>query len=93
LIDLRTREYKLKREVLEQFIRRRLLELEANKKGLSPDDLLKREVDSTVSEPSDAKAKGYYLGMKGQTTCRSIQSVANQGDLEEYRDSAGSGGI
>jgi protein-disulfide isomerase len=68
LLDLHKQEYKLRSEALNQVIRKKLVELEAKKRGLTSDDLLKQEVDSKVAEPSDDEAKGYYLAVKNQTT-------------------------
>lgn len=68
LLDLRKQEYKLKSDALNQSIRKKLIEVEAKKKGLSSEALLKQEVDSKISDPSDDEAKGYYLAVKNQTT-------------------------
>src|SRR5260370_31631699 len=51
LLDLRKQEYKLKNDALNQCIRKKLIEVEANKKGLSTEELLKLEVDSKIAEP------------------------------------------
>ena len=68
LLDLRKQEYKLKSEVLNQSVRKRLIEAEAKKKGLTAEELLNQEVDSKIAEPSDDEAKGYYLAAKNQTS-------------------------
>lgn len=68
LLDLHKQEYKLKSEALRQAIRKKLVEMEAKKRGLSEEELLKREVDSKVADPSDDEAKGYYLAVRSQTT-------------------------
>jgi protein-disulfide isomerase len=68
LLDLRKQEYKLKSDALNQCIRKKLIEVEAKKKGLSVEELLKREVDSKIAEPSDDEAKGYYLALRSQTS-------------------------
>ena len=68
LLDLRKQEYKLKSDALNQSIHKKLIEVEAKKKGLSTEELLKQEVDSKIPEPSDDEAKGYYLAVKNQTT-------------------------
>ena len=68
LLDLRKQEYKLKSDALNQLIRKKLVEVEAKKRNLSSDELLKREVDSKISDPSDEEAKGYYLAVKSQDT-------------------------
>jgi protein-disulfide isomerase len=68
LLDLRKQEFKLKSDALNQLIRKKLIEVEAKKRGLSTEELLKSEVDSKVTEPSDDEARGYYLAVKNQTT-------------------------
>src|SRR5215471_13777932 len=68
LLDLRKQEYKLKSDALDKVIRKKLIEVEAKKRGLSTEELLKQEVDSKIPEPSDDEAKGYYLAVKNQTT-------------------------
>src|SRR5690349_17894062 len=49
LLDLRKQEYKLKSDALNQSIRKKLIEVEAKKKGLGTEELLKQEVDSKIS--------------------------------------------
>jgi protein-disulfide isomerase len=68
LLDLRKQEYKLKSDALNQSIRKKLIDIEAKKKNLSTEELLKQEVDSKISDPSDDESKGYYLALKDQTT-------------------------
>jgi protein-disulfide isomerase len=68
LLELRKQEYKAKSEALDKLIRKKLVEAEAKKRGLTADELLKQEVDSKVADPSDDEAKGYYLAVKSQTT-------------------------
>lgn len=68
LFDLRNQEYKLKSEALDTLIRKKLLEAEAKKKGLTTEELLKQEVDSRIPEPSDEKAEGYFLAAQNHAT-------------------------
>jgi protein-disulfide isomerase len=68
LLDLRKQEYKLKSDALNQCIRKKLIEVEAKKRGLSTEELLQQEVDSKIVEPSDDEAKGYYLALRNQTS-------------------------
>jgi protein-disulfide isomerase len=68
LLELRKQEYKIKSDALNQAIRKKLLEVEAKKRGLSTEALLKQEVDSKIAEPSDDEARGYYLAVKNETT-------------------------
>jgi len=68
LLDLRKQEYKLKSDALNRAIRNKLIEIEAKKRGKSSEELLKQEIDTRISDPSDDEAKGYYLAVKNQTT-------------------------
>jgi len=68
LLDLRKQEYKAKSDALDKVIRKKLVEAEAKKRGLTDEELLKQEVDSKVVDPSDDEAKGYYLAQRNQTT-------------------------
>jgi protein-disulfide isomerase len=77
LFDLRNQEYKLKSEALDKIIRRKVIEAEAKKKGLTPDELLKQEVDSKIPEPSDDEAKGYFLAAQNQATI-SFETIKSQ---------------
>lgn len=42
--------------------------MEGKKNGLSTEELLKKEVDSKIADPSDEEAKSYYLAVKNETT-------------------------
>jgi protein-disulfide isomerase len=68
LLEMRKQEYKIKSDALNLSIRKKLLEVEAKKRGLSIEGLLKQEVDSKIAEPSDDEARGYYLAIKNETT-------------------------
>jgi len=97
LLDLRKQEYKLKSDALNQAIRKKLIEVEAKKRGLSYDELLKQEVDSKIAEPSDDEARGYYLALKDQTSLpfdqvksqakQLLRTAAVQQAREQYADS------
>lgn len=52
--------YKMRRNAIESLIDEKLLETEANAQGLSVEDLLKKEVESKVSDPSDAEVQAIY---------------------------------
>src|SRR5215471_3061161 len=92
LLDLRKQEYKLKSDALDKVIRKKLIEVEAKKRGLSTEELLKQEVDSKISEPSDDEAKGYYLAVKAQTTLAfddvkaQIKQLMENNEIQQARD-------
>ncbi len=68
LLGLRDQEFKVKSDALNKLIRKKVIEAEAKKKGLTTEELLKQEVDSKIAEPSDDEAKGYYLAAKNETS-------------------------
>jgi protein-disulfide isomerase len=92
LLDLRKQEYKLKSDALDKVIRKKLIEVEAKKRGLSTEELLKQEVDSKISEPSDDEAKGYYLAVKAQTTLdfedvkAQVKQLIKNNEIQQARD-------
>lgn len=52
--------YKIKTQELEILIVERLIEVRAKREGLSPDQLLQREIKARIVEPSDEKIKEVY---------------------------------
>jgi protein-disulfide isomerase len=97
LLDLRNQEYKVKNDALDTLIRKKLIESEAKKKGLTPEELLKQEVDSKIPEPSDDEAKGYFLAAENQATLpfetvklqvkQFIRNAETQRARKKYEDS------
>src|SRR5215831_583236 len=57
LLELRDQEYKVKSDALNSVIRKKLIDREAQRKGITSEQLLKQEVDSKVPEPSDDEAR------------------------------------
>lgn len=64
LYQLRNQEYTLKSSALERLLNQKLLETEAKKKGISPNQLLEQEVDGNVSEPTTEEVEYSYLSRK-----------------------------
>jgi protein-disulfide isomerase len=60
LQQLRTQEYTLKSRALEAVIQQRVLEGEARRRGIPVQELLRLEVDSKISEPTNAQAQAFY---------------------------------
>ena len=97
LLDLRNQEFKLNSDALNTVIRKKLIDREAKRKGITTDEVLKQEVDSKVPEPSDDEAKGYYLAAKSGTTLpfdqvktqvkRLLKNAEIQRARDEYADS------
>ncbi len=64
LQPLRNQEYEIKRKALDSLIEQKMLEAAAKKRGLTSEKLLDQEVNSKISDPSEAEVEGYYLGLK-----------------------------
>lgn len=62
MLQLRNQEYEVKSKALESLIRHRVVEIEAERRNISPDDLIKQEVDSKVADPTDGEVEAYFLG-------------------------------
>ena len=76
MLQIRQQEYQIKSKALDELIRRKVLETEAKKRGISVDKL-QEEVDSKVPDPSDAEVAGYYLAVKNQIA-QSFQEIKPQ---------------
>jgi len=66
LRQLRTQEYELKSRTLESLVNQRLLEAEADKKGVTIGKLLQQEVDAKVAEPTEAELQAEYQSQKNR---------------------------
>src|SRR5437773_7935806 len=64
LNELRRQEYTIKMKALNQAIDKKLLALEAEKKKVAVDALLKAEADAKVADPSDSEIQAYYQSQK-----------------------------
>ncbi|HKO04520.1 MAG TPA: DsbA family protein [Candidatus Acidoferrales bacterium] len=64
LRQLAFRQYEQKRKILEQLLEQKLLEIEAKKRGDSVETLLREDVDKSVSDPTAAELRAYYLGLR-----------------------------
>lgn len=64
VFQLRLQEHELKSKALENLVNQRLLEGEARKKGIPLANVLEREVDAKVPEPSEAELQALYIVQK-----------------------------
>ena len=62
--QLRNQEYELRKQVLDGLINQRLVEAEAAQRGISPLALLKQDVDSKISDPTDDEIRALYNAQK-----------------------------
>lgn len=63
LLQARYQFYQAERKALDDLIDQHLLEQQAQREGVSLDDLLKREVDNKVTDPTEDQLQVYYEGM------------------------------
>jgi protein-disulfide isomerase len=63
-------EYELKSKALDAIITRKLVEIEAKKRGLSVESFVEQEIDSKVAEPSEAAIEAYYLAQQDKINAR-----------------------
>src|SRR5436309_6866298 len=91
LQQLRKQEYDLKLNAIESLLFQKLLESESKKVGVSSQQLLEREADSKVSEPTDSEVEAYYLGQKDrlkrplEEIKTQIRQILKQGKLQQAR--------
>ena len=60
LVRLKTQEYEIRKQTLDELIDEQLLNEEATKRGITREELLAQEVSSKATEPSDEEAKAYF---------------------------------
>jgi protein-disulfide isomerase len=64
LQQLRNQEYDIKSRALEQLIDQKVLEAAASRTGLTPEQLINKEVLANIPDPSDAEIQAFYLGQR-----------------------------
>lgn len=64
VFQLRLQEYELKSRALENLVNQRLLEADAKQKGIPVANILEREVDAKVPEPTEAELQALYIVQK-----------------------------
>ena len=89
---IRRQEYEFKRKALEEVINQRLLRAEAQKRGMTAEDLLHQEVDSKVPEPTNAEVEQTYVNQMMQINrpinmvIDQIRDQLKQANLQQARD-------
>lgn len=78
LIRLRTEEYNLRRAALEEVIADRLLALEAKRRGVTTDELVRTEIDAKVTLPAPGDLETLYEGVKDRFGAMSKDDVLVQ---------------
>jgi protein-disulfide isomerase len=65
LLQARYQYYQTEKKALDELIEQHLLETEAHRQGITVDQLLEREVDSKVKDPTEDQLQVYYEGLGG----------------------------
>ena len=60
--QMRKQEYETKSAALDSLIRLKLVQAEAKKRGISPEELIKQEVESKVADPTNGEVEAFFLG-------------------------------
>jgi protein-disulfide isomerase len=66
LYQLRLQEYELKNKALEMLVNQKLLDAEAQKKGIPADKVLEQDVDAKIADPTEAELQAVYIVQKQQ---------------------------
>ena len=77
ILPLRNQEYQIRSRVLDDLIRRRILEAEAGKRGLTIEQLYLEDVDSKIVTPTDREVAAYYIPLRSQLN-KPLEEVRNQ---------------
>lgn len=75
LQGLRHEEYEIRRQALDELIAERLIAKEAKARGISPEDLVKDEVDRQVSVPAAADVEAIYERNRARLGSRTLDEV------------------
>jgi protein-disulfide isomerase len=62
VMQMRTQEYETKSAALESLIRLKLVQAEAQKRGVSTEKLMEQEVESKIADPTDGEVEAFILG-------------------------------
>ena len=66
LAQIRTQEYQLRKQALDELIARKLAEKEAAARGISTDELMRTEIEAKVPAITEAEQKAFYEQNKGR---------------------------
>ena len=75
LVSLRQKEYNTRRQTLDRMISERLLGQEARARGVSVEELLRREVEQKVPRPTDAEVAAFYQEVAHRVGGRTLEEV------------------
>jgi len=90
LLQLRRQQYEIENKGIENLINGRLIELEAERKGIPKEKLLESEVDSKIADPTDAEVQAYYLGQRSNRPFDDVKgelrTQLKQARIQQARD-------
>jgi len=90
LLQAQYKYYLAERDVLEQYIGEQLLELQAQKEGVTVEELIKRHISSTLKEPTEDQLRFYYEGVQTdesyETARANIIDTVRQLRMKKARD-------
>ena len=82
LLQARYTYYQAERKALDEFVDDKLLEMEAQRRNISKDELLKQEVLSHITDPTDDQMKVYYEGTGSEQPFEAVREKI----LDSIRD-------
>lgn len=74
LLQAKYKYYLAERDALDQYIDEQLVEMQAKKEGVTPDELFKRHVSSNIPEPTEDQLRFYYEGVQTDEPYESARS-------------------
>src|SRR5258706_5313091 len=83
--QMRKEEYETKSAALDSLIRLKLVQAEAKKRGISAEDLIKQEVESKVSDPTDGEVEAFFLGRNQEGVRLEDVKVQFRGALKQLK--------
>ena len=75
LTKIRQQEYDVRKQILQQLVNDKLVAAEAAARKVTPEELLKQEVDSKAPTVTDDEAQQYYDRMKGRMAGKTFDEV------------------
>jgi protein-disulfide isomerase len=81
LMELRQQRQQVLEQGLDRYLDREVVDREAKARGMTPSDLVKKEVTSKVKEPTDAEVDAFYEGNKDRISAPKAQVV---GQIKQY---------
>ena len=75
LAQIRTQEYKVLKDTLDQMINDQLVADAAKKAGKTPEDFEKERVDSKLTEPTDAEVAAFYEQVKARAGGQTLEQL------------------